>query len=118
MISPWFRVLSARYVVRLVEHFEGRDPAVAEQEIDDPRVHAPEAEPDAPIVTVRGVGGVLFMSSDPHVADRALGVPHVEPLGLAQVNQSHDSYRDSPAANVLLMPSVTSRIETVAPSGT
>src|SRR5262249_20666193 len=41
--------------------------------------------------------------------------PAVVPLGLGQVNQLHDSYNDSPTANVLLVPSVMSRIEMVPP---
>src|SRR5438309_2086959 len=42
-------------------------------------------------------------------------VPQVEPLGFGQVHQSHASNRVSPAANVLLVPSVTSRIDVVPP---
>ena len=55
--------------------------AVAEEEVDDARMHAPKAEADPPVIAIIGGGGILIVLRDTHVADRA-GSSACGPVGV------------------------------------
>ena len=80
---------------------------VQQPQSQTPEPTAPEPVPEPPLIFVpRSVSSLVFGQD----------VPQVVPLGLAQCHQSHVSNRVSPAAKVLLRPSVTSRIDVVPPA--
>ena len=109
------RVLRARYVTRLMEHLMAFTEPSQKRKLTMPGCMLRQAEADPPVTAVIRGGGVSIVLRDSPCSRSGTDVPHVVPLGLGHVHQSHDSNKDSPAAKVLLRPSVMSRIDVVPP---